>query len=268
MTNDNEVSGDRPNEPSRSRGRQDRGGRPSRGWGGRRGRGDRQRNPQAAERRNEQLGTTTAVSVPVVDRTTPHATRDGGAPRGRGRRGTRGSGRGRANTAGGQRTSIAASRVFGGHLTAEAEPEDQSSEISTAMNASASVFVPGQPFVRSRYVITLSISSRWRRLTSTIALKEETIPLRRPLVGRPGLALPISPPGFTKILPMDNMSVSSVLMKFCGTHVSGPVRSAGPPLTCHALRSGSRIGPSRLTKSNNNNNLNSKHGGAPAAIRL
>ncbi|KAI1188966.1 hypothetical protein F5B17DRAFT_393600 [Nemania serpens] len=149
MTNDNEVSGDRPNEPSRSRGRQDRGGRPSRGWGGRRGRGDRQRNPQAAERRNEQLGTTTAVSVPVVDRTTPHATRDGGAPRGRGRRGTRGSGRGRANTAGGQRTSIAASRVFGGHLTAEAEPEDQSSEISTAMNASASVFVPGQPFVRS-----------------------------------------------------------------------------------------------------------------------
>lgn len=145
MTN-NEVPSNRNSDSLRSRGRQERGGRPSRGRGGR---GNRRGNPQLTERGNEQLGTPISAPAPAIDQPASHATRDGGAPRGRGRRGARGSGRGRAIPSTGQRTTIAASRAFGGHLTGETRTEGQSDEVPTALNAGASVFVPGQPFAQS-----------------------------------------------------------------------------------------------------------------------
>ncbi|KAF2972320.1 hypothetical protein GQX73_g1233 [Xylaria multiplex] len=146
----NEASETRPGDSSRSRGQRARGGRPSRGRGGWAGRGNRQRNPPLTEINNGQQGTPAAASTPAIDQPTPHASRDGGAPRGRGRREARGTRRGRAIAGNGQRTVIAASRQFGGHLTTETETEDQSSQVSTGFNADASVFVPGQPFVRPR----------------------------------------------------------------------------------------------------------------------
>ncbi len=151
----NEDSETRSNDPLRSRGQQARGGRPSRSRGGRGGRGNRQRNPQFTDSSDGQRGMPTTASVPAVTHFSSHATRDGGAPRGRGRREARGSRRGRAAAGSGQRTTIAASRSFGGHLTTETETEDQSNEVSTGLDAGASVFVPGQPFIRPRYITIL-----------------------------------------------------------------------------------------------------------------
>ncbi|TRX90148.1 hypothetical protein FHL15_008876 [Xylaria flabelliformis] len=142
-----EAAENRPNESSRGRGNRARGGRPSRGRGSRGGRGNHQRNHQVAERSNEQQGT---AAPTLAERPASEASRDGSAPRGRGRRGARGPRRDRAAIGGGQRTTIAAGRAFGGRLTAETGPEDQSSESPTSLNASASTFVPGQPFVQPR----------------------------------------------------------------------------------------------------------------------
>ncbi|KAI0555399.1 hypothetical protein F4679DRAFT_523582 [Xylaria curta] len=143
-----EAAETRPNESLRSRGNRARGGRPSRGRGGRGGRGNHQGNHQVAERGNEQQRTATPTLAPSADRPASEAFRDGSAPRGRGRRGARGPRRDRAAIGGGQRTTIAAGRAFGGRLTVETGPEDQSSGSPTSLNASASTFVPGQPFVQ------------------------------------------------------------------------------------------------------------------------
>ncbi|KAI0447719.1 hypothetical protein F4803DRAFT_179203 [Xylaria telfairii] len=138
----------RPNDPLRTRGHRARGGRPSRGRGGRGGRGNHQGNHQVAERSNEQHRAAAPTSVPATDQSASHAARDGSAPRGRGRRGARGSRSERIAIGGGQRTTMAASRAFGGRLTTETGTEDQTSESPTSLNASASTFVPGQPFIR------------------------------------------------------------------------------------------------------------------------
>lgn len=140
----------RPNDPLRSRGHRARGGRPWRGRGGRGGRGNHQGNHQVAERSNDQHRAAVPTSVLAIDQSASNTTRDGSAPRGRGRRGARGSRSERTAIGGGQRTTIAASRAFGGRLTAETGPEDQTSESPTSLNASASTFVPGQPFVQPR----------------------------------------------------------------------------------------------------------------------
>ncbi|KAI3329019.1 hypothetical protein HD806DRAFT_519344 [Xylariaceae sp. AK1471] len=140
-----EVPDARPNDLLRNRGQRSRGGRASRG------RGNRQRNSQISERNNESQGTAAAVSAPAVDQSTIPSTHDGSASRGRGRRGARGARRGRATTtSSGQRTTIAAGRTFGGHLTTETETEDPNSEASRTLNAGASVFVPGQPVPQPR----------------------------------------------------------------------------------------------------------------------
>ncbi|KAI0512534.1 hypothetical protein F5B22DRAFT_615182 [Xylaria bambusicola] len=137
-------------EPLRSRGQRARGGRASRGRAGRGGRGDRQRNSRPTERGDERQETSTpaSASAPAAGQPSSHATQDGGAPRGRGRREARGSRRGRGVAASGQRTTIAANRAFGGHLTTGPETEDQNGEASTGLDAGAAVFVPGQPFVQ------------------------------------------------------------------------------------------------------------------------
>ncbi|KAI0107487.1 hypothetical protein GGR51DRAFT_149565 [Nemania sp. FL0031] len=140
-----EVPGTRQSGSGRGRGRQDRGGRASRGRGGR---GNRRGNPPATERGNEQ---SISIENPAtaIDRSASRPSRDGDTPRGRARRGARGMRRGRGATGNGQRTTMAAGRAFGGHLTQETEAEDEAGETSTALNASASVFVPGQPFTQS-----------------------------------------------------------------------------------------------------------------------
>ncbi|KAI1425447.1 hypothetical protein F5Y12DRAFT_747538 [Xylaria sp. FL1777] len=166
----NEASNARSGDLLGNRGQRSRGGRPSRSRGGRGGRGNRQRNPQFTDSSDGQQGISTVTSVPTVDQSASYATRDGGAPRGRGRREVRGSRRGRATASSGQRTTMAASRAFGGRLTTETETEDQRSEVSTRLDASASVFVPGQPFVRPSPKLVNSAPPRpARRLSKSSA---------------------------------------------------------------------------------------------------
>ncbi|KAI8948899.1 hypothetical protein F4801DRAFT_555135 [Xylaria longipes] len=161
-----EAAETRPSEPLRSRGHRARGGRPSRGRGSRGGRGNHQGNHQVAERSNEEHRTAAETSVPAANQSASQAARDGSAPRGRGRRGARGSRRERAVTGSGQRTTIAASRAFGGRLTAETEPEGHNSESPTSLNAGASTFVPGQPFVRPSTEAANNISPKPARRPS------------------------------------------------------------------------------------------------------
>ncbi|GAW25139.1 putative NF-X1-type zinc finger protein NFXL1 [Rosellinia necatrix] len=223
------------NDSPRGRGQRARGGRPSRSRGGR---GNRQRSPQVTERRNEQQGAAAAHEASAVVQPANRPTR-GGAPRGRGRGEGRGSRRGRQAAAGtGQRTTIAAGRAFGGHLTAETETEDQGSEASVPFNADASVFVPERQKMS---------------LPGLLADHQNLVPL-------------ISPRGFMRISAMGTTNVSSVQMKFYGIHVSGHVRSAGQPLTCHALRNGSRTGISPQTKTSNK--PSNRFGDVPAVTRL
>ncbi|GAW16050.1 hypothetical protein ANO14919_054720 [Xylariales sp. No.14919] len=265
----NDASGTGPSDSSRSRGHRARGGRPSRnrgGRGGRGGRGNRQGNPPIAGTSDGQQGAPATPSIPVTDQSASHAARDGGAPRGRGRRGARGPRRGRVVTGGGQRTTIAASREFGGHLTTEMETEDQNSEVSTALNADASVFVPGQPFVRPRYIY--NIPQRyivWEKADISAVTKRQKMLRANKLVDCQSPVLLIFPRGYTKISAMDNTNASSVQTKFCQIRVSGPAQFVGLPPTCHASRSGLRIGLNRPTKSNSN--PSSKSGGALDATR-
>ncbi|KAI0404222.1 hypothetical protein F4802DRAFT_568469 [Xylaria palmicola] len=144
--------GGQPRGPGhRGRGRGGRhsrfsGGRGGRGGGG--GGGSQQRNHQLAERQNEEQAS--AAVEPGSVSHTAHAAPGDGAPRGRGRRGARVSGRGRAATGRGQRTTMVAGRTFGGRLTTEIETETEmegnSTQVPAALNASASIFVPGQAF--------------------------------------------------------------------------------------------------------------------------
>lgn len=139
-------------DPIRSRGQRARVGRASRGRGGRGGRGNPQRSPQPTDSSEGRQGTSTPASItaPAVSQSASQATRDGSAPRGRGRREARGSRRGRGTATSGQRTTIAANRTFGGRLTTENEAEDQNGEVSASLDAGAAVFIPGQSFVRPR----------------------------------------------------------------------------------------------------------------------
>ncbi|KAI1436694.1 hypothetical protein GGR50DRAFT_649095 [Xylaria sp. CBS 124048] len=128
----------RPNGPSRGRGQRGRSGRPSRSRGGRQG------NSQLSESHNESQRTGATVPAPVAGPTASQGSRT----RGRGRGGARASRRGRAPTVNASRTVMAPTRTFGGHLTTTERESDnrQNGEVPTALNPSASTFVPGQQF--------------------------------------------------------------------------------------------------------------------------
>ncbi|KAI1356637.1 hypothetical protein F5Y01DRAFT_112 [Xylaria sp. FL0043] len=169
---DDGTSDVRTSGPFRSRGQRAQGGRSSRSRGGWGGRGNRQRNPQLPDPTNRQQEASAANSVSAAEQAASHASRDGGAPRGRGRgrgRGEiRGSRRGRAVAGSGQRTTMVAGRTFGGRLTAETGADDQNSEVSAGLDATASVFVPGEPFVRPRPA-DATLSKPARRLSKSNA---------------------------------------------------------------------------------------------------
>lgn len=136
-------------EPPRGRGQRGGGGR-SRGRGGRGGRGNRGNrsgNSQATERNAEPQGTAVADPISSGDQPASRGAR-GGAPRRRARGEARGSRRGQPTTDSRQRTTIAGGRTFGGRLTTETGNEDQGGDGPAALNASASVFVPGQSGAR------------------------------------------------------------------------------------------------------------------------
>ncbi|KAI1310320.1 hypothetical protein F5Y03DRAFT_345751 [Xylaria venustula] len=141
----NEAPNTRSGDPSRSREQRRR--QPRRNRGGRGGRGNHQ-NLQSAGDSERQQGEPATASTPDADQSTAHASRGRGGPHGRGQREARGVRRGRGHVGSGQRTTIAAGRTFGGRLTTETENDDQNSEMSASLDANASVFVPGQPFVR------------------------------------------------------------------------------------------------------------------------
>ncbi|KAI8635343.1 hypothetical protein F5Y19DRAFT_482583 [Xylariaceae sp. FL1651] len=128
-----EASEFRPSEPTRSRGQRSRGGRPSRG------RSNRQRGSQLTERSDAPQATGAAVSTAATDHPAARSSHRGGALRERGRRGPRSSRRGATSE---QRTTITASRAFGGHLTTDEATEDPNGETLGTLNAGASVFIP------------------------------------------------------------------------------------------------------------------------------
>ncbi|KAI2635508.1 hypothetical protein GGS21DRAFT_516219 [Xylaria nigripes] len=133
----NGSSDTRPEDPLRSRGSRGRGGRSSRGRANRQR--NSQRNSQLPEAPNEPQGTNTVPSVIAPEQSASNVRHQ----RGRTRGGPRSPRRGRATA---DRTTIAATRAFGGHLTIENSIEN--SVAPPALDPNASVFVPGQPFAK------------------------------------------------------------------------------------------------------------------------
>ncbi|KAI1323224.1 hypothetical protein F5Y16DRAFT_350855 [Xylariaceae sp. FL0255] len=147
-----EVAEPRSEGVPRSRGTRPRGSRSSRGRGNRQRGGQAERTNDTARElmiRHAQVPQNATPPAVIPDQSAPGSSQDrgGGRSRGRSRRGTRASTRGPSS--GRQRTTIASGRTFGGNLTTEPEPASPSFEDSGNLNAGASVFVPGRPFVAS-----------------------------------------------------------------------------------------------------------------------